>query len=340
MTTAARSGTVRALVYDGTRGLVVAEQPEPRAGPGAAVVRVDEVGICGTDLKIVSGTLAVTPPLVLGHELIGHVVETGPDVDMPAGQWVMVHPATWCGRCTPCRAGRTNLCVYSGRMGMDIPGGAVGRLLVPVDRLYPLPESLPGESAVLLQVLGTCVHAQHLVDVFPGQRAAVVGLGVSGLMHVQLLRARGLEVVAVGRSPAKLELARRMGAADAISTEEARRRIAAGDQGFDVVVEAAGVAESLAVAGDITGLGGTLVVFGIHGGETPMRLESFYVKEVTVIHARGATALDYQRAIELVASRLLDLSALRTVRYPLADAVSAIDSAYATSEAVKFVLEP
>jgi threonine dehydrogenase-like Zn-dependent dehydrogenase len=94
------------------------------------------------------------------------------------------------------------------------------------------------------------------------------------------------------------------------------------------------------VAGEITGLGGTLLIFGIHGDKRPMPLADFYVKEVTIVHPRGATGLDYQRAIELVATELLDLSAVRTARYPLGDAVAAFDAARTTNEIVKFVLEP
>jgi 2-desacetyl-2-hydroxyethyl bacteriochlorophyllide A dehydrogenase len=311
----------------------------PERQPDEVLVDIDEIGICGTDLKILHSTLPVEHPLVLGHELIGRVAEPGAS-DLALNQRVLVVPATWCGHCRFCRSGRANLCEQAGRMGIDIPGGAVDQLSVVAERLIPVPDTVPKSSAVLLQVLGTCVHAQKLVSLFPGQRAAVVGLGVGGLMHVQLLRARGLDVTAVGRSPSKLRLALEAGASAAISTDEARELASDPRAGFDVVVEAAGVADSLRVASDLTGAGGTLLVFGIHGGDsTPAPFADFYLKELTVVNARGATALDYEETVHLGATGAIDLTLIPTRRYPLDDAVAAFAAAEATTEVVKLVLE-
>jgi 2-desacetyl-2-hydroxyethyl bacteriochlorophyllide A dehydrogenase len=332
---------VLALTSDAPGSLRLEEIPEPEAGPGEVVVRIDEVGICGTDLKIVSGALAVDHPVILGHELVGRVHAIGPGITVAPGQRVLVNPATWCGRCRLCRAGRTNLCEFAGRMGMDIPGGGLAKLAVVEERLHLLSEDVSRSTAVLLQVLGTCVHAQRLVELFPGQRAAVIGLGVSGLMHVQLLRARGLEVVAVGRSPAKLELARQMGASAAADIVEAGRWGSEGSRGFDVVVEAAGTAESFALASDLVSRGGILLVFGIHDGhERPVAFRDFYVKELRIANARGATALDYDQCIELVSMGVIDLSAIRIERYPLERAREAFEAAKQAKDVVKFVLEP
>lgn len=225
-------------------------------------------------------------------------------------------------------------------MGIDIPGGAAGKLAVPAERLVPIPADLPPSTAVLLQVLGTCVHAQQLVDLFPGQRAAVIGLGVSGLLHIQLLHARGLDVVAVGRSPAKLELARRIGATEALTVEQAREWAREPARQFDILVEAAGAEASLALATDLANPGATLLVFGIHGRSTPAPFQDFYVKELAVINARGATSLDYESTVQLVSAGRLDLSAIEIRRYPLTESVAAFKAAAATSEVVKFVLEP
>lgn len=314
--------------------------PEPVAAPDQCLVAIEEVGICGTDLKIVSGTIDVPYPVVIGHELIGRIINSPNGSRAREGDRVLVVPGTRCGQCRSCQNGRLNLCRFAGRMGMDIPGGACRTLAVAANRVIPLPETVTADAAVLLQVLGTCVHAQRLVTAFPGLRAAVVGLGVSGIMHVQLLGARGLDVTAVGRSPAKLELARGAGASRALRNAEAAELADDPDGRFDLVVEAAGAQESFTLAASLVAPGGTLLVFGIHGQPREVAAQLLYEREITVVNARGAVPSDYEATVDLVADGRLDPTVVPVRRFPLGQADSVLRAAATTTDVVKFVLQP
>jgi L-iditol 2-dehydrogenase len=311
--------------------LRVAGVAEPDSA-GQALVKVHRVGICGTDLEILRGGVPVDYPRIMGHEMVGEVVRPGPDGITTAGQRVLVDPAISCGHCRLCRAGRPNLCRNGGLLGRDVDGVFASYVAAPETRLLPVPRTVSDTASGLLQVLGTCVHAQRAVSVAPGDVAVVVGLGVSGLLLVQLLRARGAVVVGVTRTPWKLELATRLGAEAAVTPDEAARVVGKLSQGHgaDVVVEAVGTEATLALAVDLVGLGGEVVVFGtiVGGGGAPVvergRLYyPMYLKELKLHFPRAALPIDYQRGIELAESGALELEPLVTDRLALVDAEEA-----------------
>lgn len=163
---------------------------EPPSSTEDVVVRSRTVGICGTDVKVLSGKVPVHYPRILGHEMIGEVVSAPVGAGVTPGDRVLIDPASSCGVCHLCRRGRGHLCVNAGLMGREIDGVFAELVAVPVRQVLPVPDSISDTAAGLLQVLGTCVHAQQAVEVFPGQMAAVVGLGVAGQLMVQLLRER------------------------------------------------------------------------------------------------------------------------------------------------------
>lgn len=171
---------------------------------------VRHVGICGTDLKIIDGTVPVTYPRIAGHEMVGEILEPAAGGQLASGTRVLVDPSA-CGVCMRSRRGDLHLCGRGGLMGRDLDGVFAEQIAVDERQLFVLDEEQAGATGPLLQILGTCVHGQQLVRAEPGQVAVVVGLGVSGLLHVQLLRARGVDrVVGVTRSAEKLALAEQL----------------------------------------------------------------------------------------------------------------------------------
>ncbi|HEU5112499.1 MAG TPA: alcohol dehydrogenase catalytic domain-containing protein, partial [Acidimicrobiia bacterium] len=184
----------------------VGDVPEPDAG-GSVLVRVGQVGICGTDVKILGGKIPVDYPRIMGHEMVGEVVAAPPASPYPAGTRVLVDPGVACGWCHLCRAGRFNICVNGGLLGRDVDGVFTEYAVVPFNRLIPVPAGISARASGVLQVLGTCVHAVKTIASFPGQTAAVIGLGVAGQLITQLLRLRGMTVVGITRSEWKRDLA-------------------------------------------------------------------------------------------------------------------------------------
>ena len=135
--------------------------------PGEVVVRVGSVGICGTDLSIHAGNIAVDYPRVMGHEIVGTVVSGGSDDE--ASTRVLVDPGFVCGDCLQCREGRTNICTAGGLIGRDRDGGLRDLMTVPASNIHELPDELDTGTAPMLQVLATCVHAQRRSPGLPGR---------------------------------------------------------------------------------------------------------------------------------------------------------------------------
>jgi L-iditol 2-dehydrogenase len=321
---------MRAALLEAPERLVVGEAAEPSAGAGEVVVRPRTVGICGTDLSIHRGTIPVTYPRVLGHEIVG-VVDDG-STEVAGGTVALIDPALACGTCRQCQEGRTNICPRGALLGRDRDGGMRDRLAVPAGNVHPLPPALDPSLAPIVQVLTTCLHAQRRMPIFPGERVVVLGLGVTGLLHIQLARLRGARVIGVTRSEGKLAIAERLGADVTIPADgsEVGEVEAAASGGADLVIECVGTVDALARAIEMIRPGGRVLAYGTiteRFGELPFY--ELYHKEVDVVGARAARPEDFPASIELVASGRVALEPLVSDRFPLDRADEAIRAARA-----------
>ena len=305
--------------------LVVADIPEP-ADDGQVLIRPQQVGICGTDVKVFTGAMPVSYPLVMGHEVVGEIQSVPAGSHLSPGMRVLLDPARSCGHCDLCRNQRPHLCRNAGLMGRDIDGVFAQFVRAPANALLPVPESISDKAAGVLQVLGTCIHAQRAVSVFPGQVAAVIGLGVAGQLMVQLLRERGVRVVGITRSDWKLDLAARHGA-EAVATPDQAASVLAeltDGRGPDLVVEAVGKEQTLAQAIELASIGGEILVFGtLTGGNQGLPYYQLYFKELTIYNPRAALIGDYALGIELAAAGRLDLEPIVSHQLTLDDAAEA-----------------
>ena len=203
---------MKAMVLRGPRELRVAEVERPSLGHNEVLVRVTHSGVCGTDLHIYEGAIPVRHPLIMGHEMIGEVVEGG-DATLLPGTRVIIDPAIYCGQCLNCRAGQTNLCPHGSLVGRDSDGGFADYVVASRSHVYVLPDSVDSDVAPLIQPVTTCVHGQQRLKTFPGQSVAVIGLGVTGQVHVELAKSWGAyPVIGVTRSAYKRNLAEQLGA--------------------------------------------------------------------------------------------------------------------------------
>ncbi len=292
-----------------------------------AVIKIDTVGICGTDLKILNGSIPVSYPRIMGHEMVG-VVEAAADSGPPQGSRVLVDPAIVCGSCVMCQRGRGNICLQGGLLGRDADGVFAQYAQLPSHRLLEVPDLISADAAGLLQVLGTCVHAARSTPVFAGDVAVVLGLGVSGLLFTQLLNGAGAIVVGVTRSEWKQDLARQMGA-HAVTTPGNAAAVVndlSEGRGADLVVEAVGTEATVAQAIELSAVGGEVMIFGtLTKGSKGLPYYQLYFKELTIRNPRAATMDDYARGIELAASGALNLAAIVTDRFELCEAAGAFE---------------
>ena len=321
---------MRAVVLEADKTLRVDDRPAPSPGPDEVLVNVVTSGLCGTDVSIYSGKIGVRHPRIMGHELFGNTgASSGAN---GASARVIIDPAVWCGTCYWCSKGQTNLCPRGALLGRDRDGGFADQIAVPRANVHEVPPEIADREAPLLQVLAVCVHAQRSAPVFPGDSALVLGLGVSGLMHLQLLRARGAgPVIGVTRSASKRALAGELGAeltldpADPALEEKVLE--ATKGRGPDVVIESVGLVDTLGQAIGLVRPGGHLVLFGTitaHHGALPFY--ALYLKELTITNPRAAKPEDFPAAIELAASGRVQLAPLITHTFPLTQVQQAMEA--------------
>ncbi|MGH9253100.1 MAG: zinc-dependent alcohol dehydrogenase [Vicinamibacterales bacterium] len=314
---------MKALVLRGPGDLVVADVERPRARPHEVLVRVTHSGICGTDLKIFTGGMPAPYPVIMGHEISGEVIDADNGADSRSSDRVLVDPVLYCGTCAACRAGRTNLCPTGGIIGREVNGGFAEYVVAPRSHVYPLPPSIDRQTAPLIQVLTTCLHAQRRANVSQGQSVAVIGLGVSGQLHVQLAKARGAApTIGITRSAWKRTLAEQLGANLTTSSDTGIQAVrdATNGHGADIVIESTGHIPSLADAIAMVRPGGTIILFGIYtASEGSLPFYQLYYKEPTIVSARAATGEDFPDSIDLVARGAVTLRPLVTQVLPLSD---------------------
>jgi len=298
------------------------ERPEPV--DGMSLVRVTDVGLCGSDLHwFAKGGIGDAEigkrPLVLGHEIAG-VVESGPLIGSP----VAVDPAIPCGECVLCLRGRRHLCPtvrFAGHGQSD--GGLREFMTWPTELLYPIPDTMTTTEGAVLEPLGVALHALDLSGLRAGSTAAVIGCGPIGLLLVQLaLVAGAARVVAVDPLEHRRHAALGFGAALALAPEDLADRgaivDAVGQLGVDVAFEVAGVNDAVERAIAVTMPGGRVVLIGIPEGDTTsFRASVARRKGLTLMMARRMKEDVYPRSIRLVEQGRVDALSVVTHRFPL-----------------------
>ena len=335
---------MRAMILNNPGVLEPGEVDKPVTEDGNALVHVTNSGICGTDLEIYSGGIPVDYPRIMGHEMIGEIAETS-DPGVAVGTRVIVDPVMACGTCYQCRAGQTNLCPSGGLIGRDRDGGFADFVSVPAGNVYALPEEIKNKEASLLQVLTTCVHAQRLEPVIPGESVVVIGLGVTGQLHVQLAKESGASpIIGITRSAWKRELAEDLGAdATFAPGDDLKSHVLdlTDGRGADLVIESAGRMSTLAQAIDLVRIGGHILNFGIYT-ETEGKLPFYqlYYKELLIINARAAKGDDYSPSIDLVKKGAVKLLPLISHEMPLDDLSKALDTLESpNTDSMKIILQ-
>jgi len=334
---------MKALVLRRPYDLMVSDVATPEPAHDQVLVRMTNSGICGTDLKIFTGAMPARYPVIMGHEMAGEVFDGADGSRLRRGDRVLVDPVLFCGACVDCRAGRTNLCPNGAVIGREVDGGFADFVVAPRSHVYPLPPSIDSRTAPLIQVLTTVLHAQRRASVgrlptpehsrrrgpAEPQSVAVIGLGVSGQLHVQLAKARGAgPVIGVTRSAWKRGVAERLGADLTVPTGDEgiqAVRDATHGQGVDVVIESTGMVKCIGDAISMVRPGGTVVLFGIYtASEGALPFYQLYYKEPIVISARAAMGEDFPESIDLVARGRITLDPLVTQVLPVAELTQAL----------------
>ena len=316
---------MRQAILRAPRVIDLVEVPTPAAGPGEVLVRIQAALTCGTDLKTYRRGHPRVPFGPFGHEAAGDVVSIGDGVrGFAPGQPVVFTPTAPCGACGPCRRGRENLCTS---LFHDMALGAYGDVVrlparVVGQHLFEKPSSLSYIEAAFLEPLACVVHAWRRLGSVNGDRVAVVGVGPIGLLHVQEATRRGLEVIAVGRRPDTLALARQAGAGHVVNTREtdpgeALRAITG--EGPEIIVECTGSTAIWQAAPAWAAAGGRVLLFGgLPGGSEPeFDATRLHYGEVDLISTFHYDTGDVRDALGLLADGAVHPGAFITAARPL-----------------------
>ena len=313
---------MRTLVYLGPRRMELQDAAPPAPRPDEVLVKVEASGVCGSDLHGYLGkSRNRVPPLVMGHEFSGTVTAVGADVrDLVAGAAVTVYPLITCGRCPACRRGDTSQCPARQVIGIHRPGGFADFVAVPRASVVPLPSSISVFTASLAEPLANAVHifdrnAHGLV-----RRIAIFGAGTQGLMALHLARLLSpVTLVSVDIVPARLALARRLGATAALNaqTEDVVGRIRelSGGDGVDLAIEAVGSSPTRQAAVASVRTGGRVALLGLGEEITPLHALDIVNREVEIHGSYAYTYDNFVRAVELLGSGLIQGEWARA--YPL-----------------------
>ncbi|MFL2655183.1 MAG: zinc-binding dehydrogenase [Alphaproteobacteria bacterium] len=313
---------MKAMLLGAPNKVGLEEVENPTADDGNSVVRITHSGVCGTDLKIFSGGIPANYPLIMGHEMIGEVTQAGDSASPKVGSRVIVDPVLYCGECFHCNIGQTQLCPNGGLIGRDQDGGFAEYVAVPPKNVFAMPDKITNQEAPLIQVLTTVMHAQQMASVSINDTVVVLGLGVGGLLHVQLAKARGAKtIIGITRSKWKREVAESIGADITLEPNDLTKQLvleATNGIGADLVIESAGKLSVLAQAMDLVRLGGRVLGYGIHTNtEGALPFYDMYFKEIQFINARAATDKDFSACLEMFESGKINLNPLISDILPL-----------------------
>ena len=332
----------QALVKPGEFEMQEVEQPA--AGPGQVVVRIRNVGVCGSDLHFFHGDFPLPPGFVLGHECSGEIAALGEGVTgFEVGDRVAVEVLDVCLRCRQCRSGNYHLCPARKGSGITHNGAFAEYIAVQSYGLYKLPPEVDFELGALCEPLAVAVHGLRLVDVRFGDRVAVLGAGTIGLMAIAAAKAMGATyIAATARHPQQRDMALTLGADEVFGDDAAGiRAIGKATKGADVIVETVGgQANTLADALSVVGVGGRISVLGVFSQPVQIHPLAFFMKEPTIVgsncYGRPGRQSDYDLAIEIMRRNAESLRACITHRFPLADVAQAFATANdKTSGAIK-----
>ncbi|TWU56789.1 Sorbitol dehydrogenase [Rubripirellula tenax] len=343
---------MKALLLTEYEKMEVTDVDEPEMGADDVLVQVEACGICGSDIHGFDGSTGRRiPPLVMGHEAAGIVVDSGVNVtDMPKGTRVTFDSMVSCGKCHFCRQGSGNLCDNRMVLGVSCEdyrrhGAFAERISVPRRIVYTLPDSLPFEHAALVEAVSVAVHAAAVTPVKLGDTAVVVGAGMIGLLAIQAIRAAGAtRVIAVDLNDKRLAVAKELGADDVLRADHcdvpAKIREMTNGRGADVALEVVGATPTIKTAIESVRKGGCVTLVGNVAPTIELPLQSVVTREIRLQGTCGCNG-EYPQCIDLMNRGIINVAPLITSMIGLSDGPKWFERLHAGDpDQMKVVIQP
>jgi len=312
---------MRAVSLTGPGQVAIREIPEPSSKQGEILLRVEMVGLCGTDLNSFRGqNPLVTYPRVIGHEIAATVLEGSAGI--PAGTRVTVSPYTSCGQCAACKHGRVNACQFNQTFGVQRDGAMTELLSVPVEKVYP--SSLTLKELCLVEPLTVGVHANTRARVTSDDVVAVYGCGGVGLGAIAGAAFRGATTIAIDLDDEKLKTAKAAGATHLIHSGQdnvhERLQEFTGGLGPDVVIEAIGLPKTFRAAVEEVAFTGRVVYIGYAKEAVSYETKLFVQKELDIMGSRNALPQDFREVMAILEAGGFPVERAVSAVVPLAEA--------------------
>jgi L-iditol 2-dehydrogenase len=345
---------MKAALLEELNHLVCHDVEDPRIDEDSALLRVESVCICGSDVRIMHyGNPRVQTPAIIGHEIAGVIVQAGKNVQrVKQGDRVAIGADVPCGQCEWCRNGMGNNCQINYAIGYQIPGGfaqfmKLPRLVLEEGPVTPFSDGLSFDQAALAEPLACAINGLEIVQMSLGKTVVIIGLGPIGCMMIDLARVMGAtKVIAIQRSKKRMEIAKSYGADVYIASAEedvvARCLEETGGRGPDVVLTTCGSVEAHEQAIQMVAHRGWVNLFGGLGKDArPMSLFSnvIHYKECFITGSHGCVPRHHELAVRLIEKGMVRVEPLITHRYPLRQIGEAFDT-MESRQGMKIIIHP
>ncbi|MGI6084461.1 MAG: zinc-binding alcohol dehydrogenase family protein [Acetivibrionales bacterium] len=316
--------------------------PEPKEGQ--ALVKVIQAGICGGEVHYYDGTSPYCNyPQIYGHEMVGEVVKVMGESDLKPGDIITAEILLPCGTCYACRHGKINCCINMKVIGAQTQGAFAEYIVYPIKNLHKIPPELSIDDAVLVEPYSIGYHVVKRSQIQSGDTALVFGTGTIGLTIIDVLKSKGISVIAVDISDKRLEKAISIGADHTINarTENALEKVLelTGGDGAGTVFEATGNAKVISDTINYVAAGGVIVIAGITGSTVEFNGLLITRKELSILGSRNAAG-DFEPVIQLMKEGRLNQRKLITGKFPMDQAAKAFELLHTDPHSqIKVVIE-
>lgn len=306
--------------------IVIRETDKPQAKDNEIVIKVDYIGICGSDIHAYYGKHPfITCPVTLGHEFVGKVVETGQNVrGILPGETVTAMPQIFCQRCEPCESGRYNICDTLKVIGCQTPGAACDYFAFDSALVKKIPKGMPNDIPATIEPAAVGVHAVHRGSDVKGKNVVVMGAGTIGNLTAQAALAAGAkEVLITDLSDYRLQIARECGISKTANTGklplEAAIDEALNGERADIFFECVGIGTTVNQAIELSKKGHDIVIVGVFGKRPEVNMSLVQDKELRLIGSLMYVEKDYDDTIDLMNRGIIKTKPLISKTFELAD---------------------
>ncbi len=339
---------MKAAVYYNNQDIRIEEMAVPKISSKEILVRVKACGVCGSD--VMEWYRIKKAPLILGHEIAGEIEEVGKEVKgYKKGERVIIAHHVPCNKCYYCLSGHHTVCETLRKTNID-PGGFAEYVRVPEINvnygIFLMPDTLSYEEGCFVEPLACVVRAQRVAGLRIGGSVLVLGSGIAGLLHIQLARIIGsTNIVAIDVSEYRLKAAKELGASYTLLAEQLTPDVAKEiNKGrlFDTVILSTGAVQAIETMFNYVERGGTLLIFAPSPPDYHLKInfnELFWRNELKIVSSYAGAPYDYNVALELIASKRIDVQFMITHKLPLEKIKLAFELVAKAKESIKVIIE-